>query len=490
MTDHSETVWEKEEIESHLRSAMDVLTPNVLDKIDLSTPQEIYLRPSRRARIYRRMRNLAVAAAACLCVAVLGGGVTVYQNNRVDSVVGIDVNPSIELSVNRNEKVLSANPLNDDAQIILDDMDLKNVDLDIAVNALIGSMVRNGYLDELDNAILVTVTNDNEKKAASLRRDVVGDVESSLQEHSVQAVVYDQQMKVTDEIQKLSEEYNISYGKAYFLQELVRDNALTDDDMKKFAKMTMEEIAREIAASDYSVGHSKDDSAEESDSALVHEVTLPQTEEETVTETVEESTEHTDKEQTSAEQTQAVIKQTETETVTTSEDEEEAESVSKKTVKIDYVDYESGSLNVVFKEKVKWKSPTVSIVDEDGQSYSARITDTDTTSCEIQVKSLPANMECTFTLAGVAMRDGGSFGTVKGYFETPDIADDLIDEDEDDADEDETKSSELEKSSETHTETVKEESTQAEAENTQAETKRAEKSAGPRTESINEGSAN
>ena len=105
-----------------------------------------------------------MAAAACLCVAVLGGGVSFYQNHRVDSVIGIDVNPSIELSVNRNEKVLQANPLNEDAETILDDMNLKNVDLDIAVNALIGSMVRNGYLDELDNAILVTVSNENEKR--------------------------------------------------------------------------------------------------------------------------------------------------------------------------------------------------------------------------------------------------------------------------------------------------------------------------------------
>lgn len=128
-----------------------------------------------------------MAAAACLCVAVLGGGVSFYQNHRVDSVIGIDVNPSIELSVNRNEKVLQANPLNEDAETILDDMNLKNVDLDIAVNALIGSMVRNGYLDELDNAILVTVSNENEKKASSLRQDVVGDVESSLQEHAVRA---------------------------------------------------------------------------------------------------------------------------------------------------------------------------------------------------------------------------------------------------------------------------------------------------------------
>ena len=115
MTDHSETAWEQDEIESHLRSAMDALTPNVFDKIDLSTPQEIYVKPSRRVRMYRRMRTVAMAAAACLCVAVLGGGVSFYQNHRVDSVIGIDVNPSIELSVNRNEKVLQANPLNEDA---------------------------------------------------------------------------------------------------------------------------------------------------------------------------------------------------------------------------------------------------------------------------------------------------------------------------------------------------------------------------------------
>ena len=56
------------------------------------------------------------------------------------------------------------------------------------------------------------------------------------------------------------------------------------------------------------------------------------------------------------------------------------------------------------------------MVDPDGQSYSARITDTGGTSCEIHVKGLPANTECTFTLGGVAVRDGGSFGKIKGYF--------------------------------------------------------------------------
>ena len=43
----------------------------------------------------------------------------------------------------------------------------------------------------------------------------------------------------------------------------------------------MEEIAREIADRAYTVGYSKTDSTIETDAALVHEVTLPQTEEET-----------------------------------------------------------------------------------------------------------------------------------------------------------------------------------------------------------------
>ena len=54
--------------------------------------------------------------------------------------------------------------------------------------------------------------------------------------------------------------------------------------------MTMEEIAREIADRAYTVGYSKTDSTIETDAALVREVTLPQTEEETLAETTVEST--------------------------------------------------------------------------------------------------------------------------------------------------------------------------------------------------------
>ena len=424
MTDRSDTAWNQDEIAGHLRSAVDSLTPNVFDKIDLSTPQDFYLETPKRVRLYRRLRPLAVAAAACLCISVLGGGMAVYQNRRVESIIGIDVNPSVELSVNRNEKGLRAEALNEDAEAILDDMELKNVDLDVAVNALIGSMVKNGYLDELDNAILVTVSNEDSEKASVLRQDVVGDIETSLEEHEVEAVVYDQQATVTKEVKEIADRYGISYGKAYFLQELVAENNLSEADLKMFAGMTMEEIAAEIAERSYRVGSSEKETSSEADTSSALSGSSEAVVQPSESESVSESMGTASSEPISSEAGNQTEHQGSAAASTAASTEESQEQNGSK-AKIDYVDYENGMITVVFKSKVKWKNPTVAVYDESGQSYAAMISDTDAGSCEIEVSGLPGNQSCTFSLAGVALRDGGSFGTVKGYFETPDIAEGL-----------------------------------------------------------------
>lgn len=436
MTDHPDLQWNNDEIAHRLKSAMDTLTPDVFDKIDLKTPQEYYQETPKITRLYRRARTFAAVAAACLCVALLGGGVSAYQNSRVESFIGIDVNPSIELSVNRKDKVLKAEALNEDGTEILEDMELKNVDLNIAVNAVIGSMVRHGYLDEVENAILVTVSNDDREKAAALRQDVVGDIENSLEEHKLSAVVYDQQLDVTDEVEHIAAEYGISYGKAYFLQELVEENNLSGEDLKIFAGMTMEEISREIAERSYNVR--KDEIVDPKPSSSEPEESVKKTTKEPAltTEAADTPDAPTD---TSAESTQeksssaAQPSQTQTEPVTTAPAESTAAesedgnttSGNGKKARIDYVDYYGGVLNVVFKDKVKWKNPTISVKDEDGESYSAKITDTGSDSCEIEVRGLPGGVKCTFSLGGVAIREGGGYGTVKGYFDAPDIADDI-----------------------------------------------------------------
>lgn len=431
MTDHSGSQWKKEDIARHLKSAMDTLTPDVLDKIDLDTPQELYRERHRRS-VYRRVRTLALAAAACLCIVLFGGGVAVFQNSRVESIVGIDVNPSIELSVNRNDKVLSATPLNHDAVAILDKMDLKGVNLDIAMNAIIGSMVRNGYLDDLENAILVTVSNDNDKKAAALRQNIVGDIKKSLNEYKVNAVVYDQQASVTDDVKKLADKYGISYGKAYFLQELVEENNLSEGDMKEFAGMTMEEIARAITERSY---HVRTDADHEIDHASAADTTR---ESHTASSSVQSKPETTSESTEAVESSSAAAAPPAAQTVppttapsSPSESRDDSDDgAAEAKVKIDNVDYDSGILNVVFKDKVKWKNPTISVNGEGG-SYAAKISDTGPDSCEIEIKGLEGGKDYTFVLGGVAPRTGGKYSSIKGYFDTPDIAEDATQDQED-----------------------------------------------------------
>ena len=61
-------------------------------------------------------RYLKGALAACLALAIMGGGGAYYTRAcTVSTVVSLDVNPSIELKVNRSEIVLVCTPLNVDA---------------------------------------------------------------------------------------------------------------------------------------------------------------------------------------------------------------------------------------------------------------------------------------------------------------------------------------------------------------------------------------
>lgn len=418
---------EKNRIEQHLKSAVDTLTPNVLDRIDLGTPQEvapvIYYQ---KGGFNRRLRAMVLTAAACLCVLAMGGGTYQYHrlNRVIESVIGLDVNPSIELSINRKNKVLTADALNEEAETILGDMDLSGVDVNVAVNAVVGSMVTNGYFTEGDNAILVTVTNDSISKASQLRSSLVQDIELTLEENQVQAVVYDQQVIEDAEIKQLAEQYHISYGKAYFLKELIDQNPeLSMDDMEQFSAMTMEAIAAAIADSSYQLGEFAEQ--QEKPTKPTEATTESQTTTQPPTETAASS---------EAESTTAAAESTtaETTTVTPTTEAETTEEVKADRVEIDYVDYEDGSVYVYFVTKVKWKNPTVSVFDENRDSFAAMISDTSSSECVIEVSGLEGGKSYTFVLGGLYPVEGGGATTVTGYFDKPMIADELETDDDDD----------------------------------------------------------
>ena len=233
-----------EKMEQRLASALEKTAPDdvsgVLSRCEVRKGTVINMTTKKPAR-----KKWPALVAACLAVMLLGGGGVFYQQaNAVASVVSLDVNPSIELKVSRSEKVLVCTPLNDDAKTILADMgdgaDLKGAKLDVAVNAIVGSLVRNGYLSSISSAIMISVEDKDTARAEKLQRELTDAVDGVLQTSEAKASVLTQTLTQDTARDQQAQENNISTGKAALVNRVLAINPELQFDA--LAKLSVEEL--------------------------------------------------------------------------------------------------------------------------------------------------------------------------------------------------------------------------------------------------------
>ena len=237
-----------EKLEQRLVSAVEKTAPNDVNGV-LSRCEErkgtVIPMTAKKTAMKTTKRKWTTLVAACLAVMLLGGGGLFYQQaNAVASVVSLDVNPSIELKVNRSEKVLVCTPLNEDAKAILADMgngaDLKGAKLDVAVNAIVGSLVRNGYLNSISSAIMISVEDKDTARAEKLQRELTSTVDGVLQTSESRASVLTQTLTQDAGLTQQARENSISTGKAALVNRVLALNATLKFDA--LAKLSVEEL--------------------------------------------------------------------------------------------------------------------------------------------------------------------------------------------------------------------------------------------------------
>ena len=232
-----------EKMEQRLAAALEKTAPDdvsgVLSRCEARKGTVINMETKKTAK-----RKWTSLIAACLAVMLLGGGLFYQRANAVASVVSLDVNPSIELKVNRSEKVLVCTPLNEDAKAILADMgngaDLKGAKLDVAVNAIVGSLVRNGYLDSISSAIMISVEDKDTARAEKLQRELTSAVDGVLQTSEAKAAVLTQTLTQDAAREQQARENNISTGKAALVNRVLAINPSLKFDA--LAKLSVEEL--------------------------------------------------------------------------------------------------------------------------------------------------------------------------------------------------------------------------------------------------------
>lgn len=173
----------------------------------------------------RRMK-WAVSLACLLLFATSGlGGYSLYYTEA--AVISIDVNPSIELDINRWGKVVDQTTYGEESETVLQSLSLKHLEYEEALALLLASDAMQQYLKK-DALVSITLeTKDGDPQMFSSLQECVNT--ALMQCHGVKA----EYASVDSHMCEEAHEHGMSLGKYYAIQELLTaDPQATLDEFK------------------------------------------------------------------------------------------------------------------------------------------------------------------------------------------------------------------------------------------------------------------
>jgi len=216
------------ELEKRIKDSFEQIKPDVLASVLADCEEKGQVLEMKESVINKRpekLRRFASIAAVFIILMASVIGVNAYQMNQaVSARVSLDVNPSVEIQVNKKERVLDVIALNEDGKTIIGDMDFSGSDIDVAVNALVGSMMRNGFISDMANSILVTVSGKDAVKDAALQTRIADEIDKILAGNAVNGAILSQVLVEDKDLDDLAKEYGITAGKAKLIKEITAKN--------------------------------------------------------------------------------------------------------------------------------------------------------------------------------------------------------------------------------------------------------------------------
>lgn len=185
-----------------------------------------YQRISSRRRTVRRL----CAALACLVPLLLG---TYWAYFHPVAVISVDVNPSIELGINRFDRVIWVKGYNESGQALAQRFSVCFMNYAAALHEILSDQQLSSYLQEEDEISILIISRNTDN-------DMVHQIESCAAEHQ-QTTCHAATMREVEQ----AHEAGLSYGKYIaFLELQALEPAFTPDDVRD---MTMREIRDLIA---------------------------------------------------------------------------------------------------------------------------------------------------------------------------------------------------------------------------------------------------
>ena len=162
------------------------------------------------------MRKKYIIPIVCCLILIIGFTGYIIWNNATLSTITLDINPSIEINLNRKEKVKSIIALNGDAKEIINN-NLKGKSLYDTLNIIVENLIDKDYVNSNDlvDVVLYSKGNISNENLENILSRLLGDRNIPVNIITVE--------NITKEDKELAKKYNISPAKVAYIKTITKD---------------------------------------------------------------------------------------------------------------------------------------------------------------------------------------------------------------------------------------------------------------------------
>ena len=201
------------------------------EKTIASAKREIRLK---RKRIVQRF----AALAACVVLALFVGVITPFAIGNIEvGTVTMEINPGVEYVIARNGNVKAVRFLNDDAEKLLEEIELKGQSLKSAISITVAAYKTAGLMESNDT---VLISFDKKLSGDEKLKESVSEVvrEALEKTKSVHTVVYAAATD-NDETAAIAKKYGVSQGKAQLIADAKKNSSMSEEEI---ANLPLDEL--------------------------------------------------------------------------------------------------------------------------------------------------------------------------------------------------------------------------------------------------------
>ena len=185
------------------------------------------------------LRPVALGASVMLLMIIAISGWYQFTMSP-DSRIYFDVNPGIEIVMNRREQVIDLIGTNSDGKDLTKAIDYKGENIETVQNRILEKMVEENMLAGSRQVMLVSALHDDPEESKQLAREFDQGIHQFFENQEVELVVLRQNLVFSNTLEEFSKTYNMSIGKMTFIRNLMILNP--DLQLENLVDLSLEEL--------------------------------------------------------------------------------------------------------------------------------------------------------------------------------------------------------------------------------------------------------